>query len=115
MHDLHERLFAQDMQPCLKLSLYQVLEICCVMQETLPGYETLPSNAEFAQANTQNCASGLGMLSQVLNTTTAKSHTFKHYIFMNSYVRGPFLPNYLMVRGNLRLLVCHTILCLLQV
>jgi hypothetical protein len=91
---------SQDKTPFSKLWLYEVLEIPCDMQETLPGYETLPSNAEFAQANTQNCASGLGMLSQALNTTTAKSHTFKHYIFMNSYVRGPFLPNYLMVRGN---------------
>ena len=67
------------------------------MQETLPGYGTLPSNAEFVQANTENCAVGLGMLSQALNTTTAKSHSFKHYLFMNSYARGPFLPAYLVV------------------
>ena len=69
-----------------------------LMQETLPGYGKLPSNAEFVQANTENCALGLGLLSsQSLQTTTARSHTYKHYIFMNSYVRGPFLPNYLMV------------------
>ena len=67
------------------------------MQETLPGYGTIPPNAEFVQADTQNCAVGLGMLSQALKTTTAKSHSFKHYIFMNSYARGPFLPAYLVV------------------
>ena len=113
-----QKFFAQGKTPCLKLWLHELPEKCCVMQETLPGYETLPSNAEFAQANTQNCASGLGMLSQALNTTTAKSHTFKHYIFMNSYVRGPFLPNYLMVRGSYSSMMCHaeiTILCLLQI
>lgn len=73
-----------------------VNEAMYAAKDTLPGYATLPSNAEYAQADTQSCALGLGMLSQALNTTTAKSHTFKHYIFMNSYVRGPFLPNYLM-------------------
>lgn len=70
------------------------------MQETLPGYGTLPPNAEFVQADTDNCAVGLGMLSQALNTTTAKSHSFKHYIFMNSYARGPFLPAYLVVSDS---------------
>ena len=69
----------------------------CSVQETLPGYGTLPSNAEFVQADTANCAVGLGMLSQALNTTMAKSHSFKHYLFMNSYARGPFLPAYLVV------------------
>lgn len=70
------------------------------MQETLPGYGTVPPNAEFVQADTQNCAVGLGMLSQALKTTTAKAHSFKHYIFMNSYARGPFLPAYLVVSAG---------------
>ena len=69
-----------------------------IMQEELPNYATLPSNAQYLPANTTNCAPGFGMLSQAFNSSTAKTHRFKNYIFMNSYARGPFVPAYVMVR-----------------
>lgn len=98
--------YANDSTFCFKCGLLtqpsapkcgHISQPAAAMQETLPGYGTIPPNAEFVQADTQNCAVGLGMLSQALNTTTAKAHSFKHYIFMNSYARGPFLPAYLVV------------------
>jgi hypothetical protein len=64
------------------------------MQETeLPE---LPSNARYARH--KNECFDWGTFGWALNTQNINIHHYKYFIFLNSSVRGPFLPPYIPVR-----------------
>ena len=68
--------------------------ICETVQEIeLP---VLPSNARYARH--ANRCYDWGTFGWALQTQHVNTDNYKYFIFLNSSVRGPFLPRYLPVR-----------------
>ena len=58
----------------------------------------LPDNARYIHMPLASCALGLGMTSEVFRAAAVKKEEYRYFLFVNSAVRGPFLPTYAMVR-----------------
>lgn len=70
----------------------------------------LPANAQYYYANETGCELGLGMAAKVMNSGLVKKEDYRHYFFMSSAFRGPFIPTYALVScpcHTPELIICH--------